>query len=346
MYMTKNPLLSVLIASLLLLSQVSPALAVEIVITDTGMISFYQDQVLGENDDEKVEEDEVIEESPAGAAEKSRENESEKRSEPRQKKPEPVRKDAPTRQVSPGRDQKLKIKPTGDKVEIRLESKKAEQNENRKEKTPERFENREVLEAERLKLELSSELKKDEDKGENDTENTQRELLTEDERIRSEVKERILQERRERLDEKIEIESQTDKDGNRELEFRSRAVKAKLSGAEFSVDPETNEVTVTTPNGNEHTLTHLPDQAIERLKAAGVIDPETETDGEREELEVKTKEDGRVVYAAKVNKMKRLFGLIPRQVETQVELDDDSGEIEESEVAANPYARLLNRLSR
>lgn len=67
---------------------------------------------------------------------------------------------------------------------------------------------------------------------------------------------------------------------------------------------------------------------------------------ERRERKMETKADGLVVYKTKAEKVKKILGFINRTVETEVELDDQTGEITEKEVpVSNWFSRLLNSMA-
>lgn len=151
----------------------------------------------------------------------------------------------------------------------------------------------------------------------------------------------------------IEIKSRQ-RNQKQALELKSKQVRAELKqGAEFKIDPETQLVTVITPSGNEHTLNHLPDQAVEKMSATGLFDAtqltdKTEADAEETEAPVKieTTDDGEVYYTTQATQHKRLFGLFPRQVETEVKLNDETGQVSTEELPAPTYfSQLLNDFS-
>lgn len=152
--------------------------------------------------------------------------------------------------------------------------------------------------------------------------------------------EKLQAERKERTEERIEIRDRSVENGESRFEIKSRNVKAKLKGANFSYDTETGEVILTTPSGQEHFLQHLPDQAIARMTENGFFV------NEGQEIEIETTEDGQVLYKAASKKNKRFLGLFNRQVNTEVILDDLTGEIVEIEVPTNSaFINFLNSLS-
>lgn len=151
--------------------------------------------------------------------------------------------------------------------------------------------------------------------------------------------------RRERFDEMVELRSEL-KDKQQVLELKSRNVKAALKQrTKFSLDPDTNEVTVVTSSGQRQVLNHLPDQAIERMQQAGVLDSSVPADQEAE-VEVETNDEDQLVYKRKDKIWRRLFGLFPRAIKSEVVLNDTTGEVIEQEAPANTLiGQFLNAIS-
>ena len=154
--------------------------------------------------------------------------------------------------------------------------------------------------------------------------------------------EQLKLERKERVKEMVEIRNRVQDGGGQALELRSRNVAAKLQGASFELNSETNEVILTTPSGQEHILQHLPDQALDRMKKLGALDQFAQVD----EIELATTADGEILYKAKASKTKKLLGIFNRQVDIEVVVDDQTGDVTENEVPAESgFARFLDRLS-
>lgn len=134
--------------------------------------------------------------------------------------------------------------------------------------------------------------------------------------------EHIRQERQKRSEEMIQIRNKN-KNQEKVLELQSRRAKASLQqGAEFKLDPENNQITVITPSGQEHLLNHLPDQVVDRMNQRGLYPDD--------ELEIETNDEGETIYQTKAIQKRRLFGLFPREIALDVELNDTTGEIEAS----------------
>ena len=169
-----------------------------------------------------------------------------------------------------------------------------------------------------------------------------------DERVMRDKPERIEQLEADRLDmqfqsdaEPVRLKTKDSRDEHR-LELESRQVKASIpEGLQFELNSETNEVSLITPSGEQRTLKHLPDQAIERMRAVGLFSEGDALD----EAEVSVNSDTQEIeYRQKVRVTKRLLGFIKRQVETEVVLNDETGEVSE-ETQATGFAGFLDSLS-
>lgn len=146
-----------------------------------------------------------------------------------------------------------------------------------------------------------------------------------------------LNERTERKDEKIEIQSEVHDDGTVEMQIESRTVKAKIKNSEIELDVKNNNVGATDSEGNKIELVHLPDQAMEKFKDLGVsTTPDT--------LEVGQSGDG-FEYTVDAVKIEKLFGLIPREVKFKLSLNDSTGTVEQKLFANNLVDQILNIFS-
>lgn len=330
-----KPFLALAFSALLLSSTTTAAQALEILVQNDGSVLFYQPQVLGEST-----------ESFSGES-KEKENETkesyfmdpvqiEKRELERKK--EQAR---PVKKIPSASDDRIRLKPKQEKTEVMIE-RKTENSEGDAQKIRPVFETNESLETDAVKIELPS----GEHEREDSIDGTNSSDRNVDRTARQKIKiEEITRERKERRDEKISIQTEKHEDGQTEFQFESRDVKAKIRGSEIVVDPETNSVTVVAPNGETHELIHLPDQAMAQLLEHS--SSEGVNSLAAEEIEIVTKEDGTVAYTVRQEKRKRLFGLFERTIETEVELDDSTGEITETDAEAeSPLVRLLNSWSR
>ena len=146
-------------------------------------------------------------------------------------------------------------------------------------------------------------------------------------------------------DDAIEIEDRHDDkirfatgSSDREMTFSRNRVRARTNFL-LSVDLNTNELIVTTPNGVKR-VTVLPDQAIANLLANDVIDrlePESET-----ELEL-TEEDGVPTYEVAGESDQKLLGLLSVKIKSRVKVSAETGEVVRTEKAI--LARLIDLFS-
>lgn len=169
-----------------------------------------------------------------------------------------------------------------------------------------------------------------------------KELSEEQREKMSEYQQKIQEARQERIQEMVELRERNMGEAAA-LEIRTRNIKAHLNGAEFVLDSKNNEVKLTTPSGQEHILTHLPDQALARMKEAGVL-TDSSFDPENDELEAVATEDG-IQYVADVVEEKKLFSFFPRMVERKIILDDATGEVTQDYASQGWFARMLDRFS-
>ena len=167
---------------------------------------------------------------------------------------------------------------------------------------------------------------------------------------RGEIKEKhqeylqkLQQMRQERHQETVEVRNRANH-GENILELKSRHATALLKdGAEFQLDPTTNQVAITTPSGQEHILNHLPDQAIERMEEAGFFSNE---EGVEEEVEVQVYDNGELFYHKQDKIKKKLFGVVPIQVDSEIVLNDSTGEVIEKELVSDSiFTQFLNAVS-
>lgn len=149
-------------------------------------------------------------------------------------------------------------------------------------------------------------------------------------------------------DEIISIDERADKEQIRIRTFntaadatQNRAIVERLNtqaltDLPLSVNLATNELTVTTPAG-ERTVTVLPDQAVQNMLAANVIDriggpavAELLQQSSIETLEhviTLAEQNGVPVYAIAGTKQQRLFGFIPVAVQLTVTVSAETGEV-------------------
>lgn len=136
-----------------------------------------------------------------------------------------------------------------------------------------------------------------------------------------------------RIRDGVEIPEEAD------FELESRQNVARIRNSAVSFNPETNSVNVITPSGQIKELNHLPDQAIERFKEQTLVLDE-------DSLEVIPSEDETIFYRAISEKPVRILGLIPRQIQTELLLNDETGEMVERPVGRETlFSQLLNAIS-
>ncbi|MEN8252946.1 MAG: hypothetical protein ABFQ62_01050 [Patescibacteria group bacterium] len=259
----------------------SSTLALEIKVSN-DYIEFYQDEILGKKSDESNS------------------------------------KIAPTQKI-PTAGKSLRVNPVGNRLEVNVQDKKANQKKLLKPS--------QSTKTQRLNLQTPSQLKdKTKAKGED-----------------SNYLEKVREERRNRREEMTQIRARIQNE-EASMAIESRGVKARVkNGAEFSIDAQSNEITITTPSGNTHTLNHLPDQAIEKMKESGKLSPEIDND---QLLDITTGKDGNLKLEFQEEEDKKLFGLFTRKLRRKYQLDDQTGEIQELGIESNSLLEsVLNKLS-
>ena len=135
-------------------------------------------------------------------------------------------------------------------------------------------------------------------------------------------------------DELDEVESELEDDGIKIASATGRPVLSRNNiGAQtdfpLSIDIGTNQLIVTTPAG-QRVVTVLPDQAVQNLLAANILNSvdSTDTTGELETLDSVVKlemRNGEVVYRVKGVKKRRLLGLFNVHNSTTVFVSSESG---------------------
>lgn len=124
-----------------------------------------------------------------------------------------------------------------------------------------------------------------------------------------------------------------------DFELKSRNTMARIRNSAVTFDPETNSISVVTPSGVTKELHHLPDQAIERIKQYVLV-------ADQASLEVIPTEDGSVYYRTISERPVRVLGLFPRQIQTEIMLNDETGDVSERIIGTQSmFSRLLNMMS-
>lgn len=344
--MKKTFLKSAVITLLLILLTAPQVLAMEIVVDRQGTVHFYESRVLGDDDqnetpdDDQAEIENEVEDETEDEAEDETENDDDDKTEIKtevrtidayQRKQFEFKRENDGRykiEIQDGKN-KLKLRGTGasepelveaDSVDLNLPLRATDKQQKERQ-----------LELLKKRLEKSSETQS------LNSEQKQKLIEERQERMKK-YYEKISEDRSQDKTEQLQVRSVDQNGGGFELE--SRAIKAKLKGADFNYDQESGDVSIITPSGQEHTLTHLPDEAVARMSAQGFF---VDSD---QEVEIETSDDESVQYKVQSQKTKKLFGLFNRQVEAEVVLDDLTGEVIEQEVPATDFwSQFLNRFS-
>lgn len=309
--MKKSLKISLLLIVILLIS--APQIfALEIKITKDGNVYFYEDTVLGDDD---AEENEIEDEDED-------ENETEDQVDDEDENEHQVEE---IRSTNLNRGS-VRIETIKDEIRVDLINKV--QNSKSKKSG---FNQMESSKVNRLRLEIPS--------GQGDEENLEESKDSSREEYKEYLK-KLKEARKERSKEKVELRNRQQESGEQEIELESRGVSARLKNAEFSYDSDLDQIILTTPSGNVHVLNHLPDQAKLRMELV------SNKSLDNSEIEIETSEDGAIKYKVKGFKIAKLFGLFSRNIETEILLDDDSGEVTETELNSESIlGRLLDRWS-
>lgn len=291
--MKKTFLITILVGVVLLVS-IPQVFALEIKVLQDGSINFYEDSVLG-NEDNDIGEDETEDETEQGDL---------------------IR----TTNLNGG---KISVELENDEIKVDIEKKSGSNQV-------------ETSKVSRLNMEIPSGKTKAQ-------QNMSGKNKADVKEAREEYKaylEQLKEERKTRLQEQLELRNKQREDGKQEMELESRGITARLTRAEFVYDSTTGIVTLTTPSGNVHELNHFPDQAILRMEEV-VAD-----DLENADIEVLTTNDDSIVYKTKGTKKTKFLGLFSRDIDTEIVLDDETGEVIETDLqAASILGRLLDSLS-
>lgn len=108
----------------------------------------------------------------------------------------------------------------------------------------------------------------------------------------------------------------------------------------LSINPETNELVVTTPAGQK-TVTVLPDQAVENMLSNSVLSGIDE-DGGEENIEIEERND-ELVYKVKGEKDHKFLGFIPLKTAITAFVSAQTGELTAQEQSL--LSRIISQLS-
>lgn len=305
MKVNKSALVVTLLSLVTFLQLPQATFALEILVDDQGVVSFYDDGVLGDSTEAN-----------------------------------PIRIEKPAiKKATTNENKRVEIKAKKDLVEVRVK----DEDDSKEDQKPSTTD---VMEAKRLRAQFNTKRlpEKITEKSEAEAEETKKnkELKVKLTEAETEYRKELEQKRRENED-ALEVKSQLDLAGEQELELQNNAIRAKLRGADFSYNPETNVVTLTTPSGKEHELKHLPDQALERINAVITVE---NSDPAAADVQIETTETG-TLYRTTAVKRKKLFGLFNRDIQTEVVLDDETGKVATIEQKSpGIFGQLLDAFTR
>jgi hypothetical protein len=331
--MNQKSSLIVVIALLQLSILLSPrsVIALSVDITKTGGVLIYTGSVLGdevenESEDEREESDSVPEREGAVNQDESEqvnqttaereakeraEREAKQRAEREKQQKKKTEERKLIKRIPEKSGDKIKVSRESGEVKLRVENKKSD----------EKIKKVEELEDKRIEVSIPSQIRR----GDTD----EKETLS-----------KPMQERSERQEETVELRAAKEGSSAAEFELISRNVTAKSRDADFLVDPETNQIVVTTRSGNQQVLNHLPDQALTNMRKKGLINQDDAPDLSLTELP-----NGEVGYITKVQKQRKLLGLFKRNVETEVLMSDQAGTVIEKPVDQSWSSNFLNWIS-
>ncbi len=312
----KNIFIITVLAVIALSISIPQVFALELKISQDGKVYFYEDAVLGDDDTEENE----IEDESNDADENKIEDESNDADENKIEDERELGDLIKTTNLDGG---KISIETDNEEIKVDIEKRSGSN----------KLESSKVN---RFSMEIPSKKTKAQvkisEKNKTDIKQTREEHKA--------YLEKLKEERQARVEEQLELRNKQREDSTQEMELESRGVTARLTRAEFVYDSESGIVTLTTPSGNVHELNHFPDQALMRMEEVAADDLE------EADIEVSTTEDGTIVYKTKGTKMTKFLGLFSRDIDTEIILVDETGEVIESELPAESLlGRLLNRLS-
>jgi len=146
------------------------------------------------------------------------------------------------------------------------------------------------------------------------------------------------------VDRNITIQTPPFQDSPTQLEIKSRDTRSFIQpGSSVTVDPKTNDISVSDKKGQDRPLLRLPDQAFQELTNQGAVFPDR-YDEAKENLTILTKDDGSVVYRTEVTNQRRLFGFIPYAVKVSHEVNDQTGEVTTQDVQDSSFFSRFRKL--
>lgn len=345
--MKKKIIQSALLAFTAILMVAPQAMALEIFVDNYGNVKFYQSQVLGNSNDKQM---------TTGGVKQAGSNKDEDTDSYNSRERVEIRESAPIKTLNASSRQRIEFSSDDQVMKVEVKDSVKKTGTNNTTVKPETFTNKDEIKTNEINFSFPTSSRSQKTTQELDdyfkdqfTKRTNIQKLDEEarkkalEKSQEEYKkniEKLQEERKTKTEERVEIRSNYDQGQGERFEIQSRDIKAKLEGANFAYDQDSEDVILTTPSGQEHILQHLPDEAIERMTENGFFI------NKDQEIEITTTDDGQVKYIAPSQRNKRFLGLFNRQVNTEVALDDLTGEVVETEIpTTSPLDRLLNYLS-
>lgn len=341
--MKKSTGLLLFLALMLTLLVAPQVMAMEMIVENNGAVRFYDDRILGDedgdedkdedrSDDEREDEDRSNDDDDNETEEKRTEIKTEiKTISPYQRKQFEFKRED---------DGRYKVEIQDGKSKVKIESRNIKQAEVVEADgvdvtLPIKFDEKAQKERQ---LELIKKRLENTASSQQLTEEEKNKLAKEKQEQLAKYYQKIATERKQRQLEKVEIKSNEGSESA--FVLKSNNVEAALRGANFNYDQETGLVSVITPSGQEHTLTHLPDEAIAQMTAKGFFIDSNQV------VAIESTDQETVAYKVPSKKTKKLFGVFDRQVDAEVVLDDLTGEVIEQEVEPTSFwSRFLNRFS-
>lgn len=282
---------------LVLSMAVKNADAYTVTISKSGVVASYR-EILGDEEDRK-EEDRKEEGDGDQREEEKRE---EKKEDPVKKETEIKRENLKV-EVSPGRPPKIEVK--------------QERVENRREV--------EMLQRERETLLTDLERKTEKGTLTREQREAMKQKIEVEKKKENELRERTIRKVEDReMEVKIEGGESIESVGD-ELEIKHGRDRVRTA-LPVVVDVETRRMRVKTETGEEVEVERIGD-VTDKLRGRGLIDDLSESQTGTSESELRRNDTGELVYDLAGTKKERLFGLLPVNVERQIEVSAQSGEV-------------------
>lgn len=308
--MKNKMMLALLVFGLIFVVTPGSVFAYSVTISKTGLVTVYRGVVLGDEDNRSEEKKEE---------EKKQESKQEEKKEETLKKEMEIKRENLKVEMSSGEEPKIEVK-------------------------QERVENRKKVEELQRKREvLLNDLERKTEEGtltEAQRESMKQKIEMEKER-EEELRERTIEEI---SDDGVEVEIEDGErvesvEGELEIEHEGDRVRTMLP---VVVDVNTRRVRIRIETGEEVEVERVGDVADE-LREMGLIDGLSESQTGTPESELRRNDKGELIYDLAGTKNERLFGLLPVEVERQIEVSAQSGEV--VQIDQTFVSRLLDLFS-